>query len=319
MDESYERLGPAGFRRLYRMHYDSFCKLHALLEEGIEKVLEERRPKKDHSDTRNRTNMPNPPIPNGSIPTSLRLGIALRFFKGCPSFDIHEIFGVSHAAVIDSIWTVVQAINEHPGFNLQYPEDHETQFKIAEGFRNVSAVAIDGILIWIHKPSQAQATDSGIGQQKFFCGRKSKFGLNCQAVADVRGRFLDISINYGGASSDLLAFEASKLCHRLEKGLLAPKLTLYGDNAYLNSPFMATPFPNVSSGPKDNYNFYQSQVSCFTARRLYTTYVSHCWLHSSFHFSYAFALSVHLASLLIDGQFFAPSFQLEYPSDAQLH
>ena len=188
--------------------------------------------------------------------------------------DVHEIFGVSHTAVVDSIWIIVQAINDHPGFNLQYPEDHETQMRVAEGFRNVSAVdfsncagAIDGILIWIHKPSPTQAADSGIGQQKFFCGRKSKFGLNCQAVADVRGRFLDISINYGGALSDLLAFEASALCHRLEKGLLAPNLSLYGDNAYLNSPFMATPFPNVSKGPKDDYNFYQSQVRYFA---LYT-------------------------------------------------
>ena len=283
MDESYERLGPAGFRRLYRMHYDSFCKLHTLLEEGIQKVIDERRPKNSTSDTRSRMNMGEPPIPNGPIPTNLRLGIALRFFKGCPSLDVSEIFGVSHAAVIDtSIWIVVQAINELAVFNLEYPADHQTQLKIAEGFRRVSDVefdncagAIDGILIWIHKPSLSQSTESGIGQQKFFCGRKTKFGLNCQAVADVRGRFLDVSINYGGASSDLLAFEASTLCHRLEKGLLAPNLSLYGDNAYLNSPFMATPFPNVSSGSKDDYNFFQSQVRSSYCSSCNLMHVSH--------------------------------------------
>ena len=269
IEQSYQRLGPLGFRRLYRMHYESFCKLHLLLDDGIERVLERRRSLNlpTSSDPRNRANMVEPPIPNGPIPTSLRLGIAIRFFKGCPSYDIHEIFGVSHAAVIDSIWTVVQAINQHPAFRLEYPADHQAQLDIADEFRSVSAVdfdncagAIDGILIWIHKPSIAQAIESEVGQAKYYCGRKSKFGLNCQAVADVRGRILDLSINYGGASSDLLAFEASSLYHRLERGLLAPGLNLYGDNAYLNSSFMATPFPNISKGPKDDYNFFQSQV-----------------------------------------------------------
>lgn len=65
---------------------------------------------------------------------------------------------------------------------------------------------------------------------------------------------------YGGAASDTLAFEASSLSDRLEKDLLAPGLTLFGDNAYLNTKYMATPFPNVGKGHKDNYNFYQSQV-----------------------------------------------------------
>ena len=62
-----------------------------------------------------------------------------------------------------------------------------------------------------------------------------------------------MSIKCGGASSDCLAFEASRLHpRRLERGLLAPGLVLFGDNAYINSPFMATPFTNVSSGLKDD-------------------------------------------------------------------
>ena len=82
-----------------------------------------------------------------------------------------------------------------------------------------------------------------------------------QAVSDRRGRILDMSINYGGSSSDCLAFEASDLFSRLEDGLLAENMVLFGDNAYLNSKYMATPFPNVSAGGEDIYNFYHSQVS----------------------------------------------------------
>lgn len=59
----------------------------------------------------------------------------------------------------------------------------------------------------MNRPTLEEARKVGVDQQKFYCGRKHKFGLNCQAVCDVRGRFLDISITYGASSSDLLAFE----------------------------------------------------------------------------------------------------------------
>ena len=73
--------------------------------------------------------------------------------------------------------------------------------------------------------------------------------MNCQAVCDVHGRFLDISITYGEASSDVLAFENSELFKLLEKGFLLHGLVLFGDNAYLNSSYMATPYPDTSGGP----------------------------------------------------------------------
>ncbi len=106
-------------------------------------------------------------------------------------------------------------------------------------------------------------------QKKYLCGCKHKFGLNCQAVADCRGRIIDISIKYGGAPSDCSSFEASKLHTRLENGLMKKdgdneRFVLFGDNAYLNTLYMATPFTNVAGDPncvaEDNYNFYHSQL-----------------------------------------------------------
>jgi hypothetical protein len=73
-------------------------------------------------------------------------------------------------------------------------------------------------------------------------------------------RFLDFSIGLPGTSSDFISFEASNLYERLEGGLLKKGLVLFGDNAYLNTRYMAMPFPNVSSGSKDDYNFFHSQV-----------------------------------------------------------
>lgn len=46
----------------------------------------------------------------------------------------------------------------------------------------------------------------------------------------------------------------------LLKRILAKDLALFGDNAYLNSLHRATLYPNTSGGPKDNYNFYHSQL-----------------------------------------------------------
>ena len=101
-----------------------------------------------------------------------------------------------------------------------------------------------------------------MSELKFFCGRKHKYGLNLQAVCDHKKRFLDISINYGAASSDHMAFQVSHLKEKLNTpGFLADGLCLFGDNAYVNTEYMATPYPNVGSNQKrDAYNFYHSQI-----------------------------------------------------------
>jgi hypothetical protein len=69
---------------------------------------------------------------------------------------------------------------------------------------------------------------------------------------------------YGASAADCVAFKAIDLHARLEDGLLQNGCVLFGDNAYLNSFFMATPYSNVSGNPnkksEDNYNFFHSQL-----------------------------------------------------------
>ena len=61
--------------------------------------------------------------------------------------------------------------------------------------------------------------------------------------------------------SDYLSFKTSSIYHTIEQeGFLAPDLALYGDCAYVSNRYMVTPFKGVSAGPKDAYNYYQSQV-----------------------------------------------------------
>jgi hypothetical protein len=51
---------------------------------------------------------------------------------------------------------------------------------------------------------------------------------------------------YPGSTSDCPAFEGMTLFQKLESGMLAPGWCLYGNNAYLNTSYMATPFAAVS-------------------------------------------------------------------------
>ena len=227
----YNQLGPIYFRRAYRMKYLSFLKLVGL----VSAVLPESNPDMARV--------------NGSIANSVRLAVALRYFAGGSSYDIATTFGISVSEVFVSAWRIVDAVNRCPTFDIEYPRTEEKQREIAQGFHAVSgagikccAGAIDGMLVWIHKPTRKCCVASSCADGKFLCGRKNKFGLNLQAVADVRGRFLDISIMYPGSTSDCLAFEGMELYNRLERGGLYDDLCLFGDNAYVNTSYMATPF-----------------------------------------------------------------------------
>jgi hypothetical protein len=83
-------------------------------------------------------------------------------------------------------------------------------------------------------------------------------------VADVHGKIRDISLEYGASAADCVAFEARDLYSKLKNGLLKNGYILFEDNAYMNSPYMATPYSNVSDNPdkrsEDNYNFFHSQL-----------------------------------------------------------
>jgi hypothetical protein len=63
---------------------------------------------------------------------------------------------------------VVEAVNSCDKFSIEYPTSETAQLKIAHKFENVSKVnfnncagAIDGILIWILKPSEEDANEAG--------------------------------------------------------------------------------------------------------------------------------------------------------------
>jgi hypothetical protein len=99
---------------------------------------------------------------------------------------------------------VVDAVNKSENLKIKFPTDHEEQCCVAKRFLEkrpdakfgVCAGAIDGILIWTKKTAPHDRETTNCGLKKFFCARKKKFGLNMQAMCDVNGVFLDISIGH---------------------------------------------------------------------------------------------------------------------------
>jgi hypothetical protein len=259
VQEIFRELGPSYTRRAYRMSAASFWKLHRLLVKYLRKPPALKQNKKVMVKG----------AANGIISTPLRLSCAIRYFAGGRPEDIALVHGISHTEVFHSVWMVADAINECAELSFSFPEDHAKQRSIAEGFKRKSQAgfdtcvgAIDGLLVWTERFSDDECAWAGVGPRKFFCVRKHKFGLNLQGTCDSENRFLDVSIVHPASTSDFLAFSTSSLYHKLEKkDFLAPGLCLFGDAAYMNCKYFVTPFKNVASGSKDDFNFYQSQVS----------------------------------------------------------
>jgi DDE superfamily endonuclease len=256
----FAEYGPSYFRRAYRMNEAAFWELHALLKPYMISTYKRpagRKPKTHRKGTK-----------NGIIASEARLSIAIRYFAGGRPDDISVSHGVSHSEVFVSVWQVVDAVNRCPALDISFPECHDEQRKMALAFQEKSEVgidccvaAIDGLLLWIEKPSSRDCRVSTVGAKKFFCGRKHKFGMNFQGTCDARGRFVDISIRHPASTSDFLAFSTSTFQSKIERpGFLAPGLCIFGDAAYVNNGYFVTPYKNVRSGKKDNFNYFQSQL-----------------------------------------------------------
>ena len=249
--------GPSLFKRTFRMNEDTFEKLFKVIEEALETVL---KPFKDNHRF----------VHNGVISQRLRLAMALRIFAGSCAEDVMLIFGVSKCEVHHSVDYVTDAILETSALDICFPTDHSEQLAVAERFKNKSDVGfdkcvgcVDGMLIWILKPSDKECKKAKVGSKTFYCARKHKFGLNMQGVCDADKRFTYISLSFPGSVSDFLAFENSSLRRKLgEEGYLHNRLCLFGDNAYVNRSYMATPYSQHSGIDitRDHYNFFHSQL-----------------------------------------------------------
>jgi hypothetical protein len=87
-----------------------------------------------------------------------------------------SVYGVSHTIILDSVWCVVEAVNQVLEFYIEYPKSHIEQKAIAKGLKEKNDVSFsncsgcfDGKLIWTHKPLEKDAGISGVRRKKFLC------------------------------------------------------------------------------------------------------------------------------------------------------
>ena len=79
-------------------------------------------------------------------------------------------------------------------------------------------------------------------------------------TVDDKKRFIDIDISHPGSTFDYLAFVTSSLKRKIDNdGILADNKYIFGDNAYVNTQYMRTPYKRGNDN-QDNYNFYHSQL-----------------------------------------------------------
>ena len=258
VNQIFDELGPYYVRRAYRMDASTFWCLHRTLKPYFPPPPPLRGKKKRAG------------AKSGRITTPVRLSAALRYFAGGRPEDICLVHGISHTEVFRSVWFIVDAVNRCKDdiISIQYPESHEKQKEVAAGFVRRSkpkfdccAGCIDGMLVWTEKPTEEACKLAGCGPKKFLCGRKKNFGLNMQGTCDSDRKFLDVQLRHPASVSDFLSFSTSKLYRKMEQpGFLAEGLCLFGDSAYVNCRYFATPFKACTTGSRDDYNYYHSQV-----------------------------------------------------------
>ena len=169
------------------MDYQLFLELHELLKDGIEEYV-----RKEGITSNSSANQPFY-RKNGKITTQICLACALRYFAGESYLDIIMSHAVGKTDFYRSIWAVVHGTNECSFLDFQFPSTLAECQSISKEFSSRSKVGftncigcIDGLLIWLEKPSKDQCNEVGVDSGKFLCRRKGKFGLNVQGICDAR-------------------------------------------------------------------------------------------------------------------------------------
>ncbi len=108
------------------------------------------------------------PIPNGGISTNVRLACTPHYYSGASPYDLMFMCDAFHPEVMRSVWIMIDNINSQEEFDFQYPAYENAQETIVKQFssRNADfknyAGCIDGILIWIQKPSAKEVNKANI-------------------------------------------------------------------------------------------------------------------------------------------------------------
>jgi hypothetical protein len=118
MSSIFYELGPNNSHRSYRMSIKIFWRLCEIIDPYLT------------TDNRYKN-----ATPNGVIETPVKISIALRYFAGGSPLDIALVHGISYLEVMKIVWHMVEVINRVPELAIVFPESHEAQLQVADGFK----------------------------------------------------------------------------------------------------------------------------------------------------------------------------------------
>jgi hypothetical protein len=221
--------GPLAFSRMYRMDYNSFVKLCAMVEPFMERDIEKAQARWGGRFV---------------IATEIALHCLLRYLAGGSYLDIRLSAGISVPSFYRIVHVCINAIVKCEDLSFSFPSTDDELQEIADGFRALSTKEVingcvgclDGLLLKVRTPSSKETGNV----KSFFSGHYQTYGINVQAACDSKCRFISICIAAPGGCNDIAAFRRTPL-HELVQQLPMGKYVI-GDNAYCCSEHLLTPF-----------------------------------------------------------------------------
>ncbi|KAI2507521.1 nuclease [Fragilaria crotonensis] len=234
------------FKRTYRMSLQAFEKLTHVLGKDI--VIDEVHcPVLEH------------------IPPEIVVAVGIRYLSGGKCLDLKTAYGLSLSSVYRCRDLFILAVNRCPELDIRMPATRADMEKVAKDFAAVSTGnlvrgcvgCIDGFLAITKRPTMKESMGK---PGAFFSGHYGVFGLNVQAVCDIKCRFQFFGVVAPGKCGDQVAFERTPLFQYVKH--LPDGYYIIGDAAYSVGEKMLTPFTggHRNDPTKDAYNFFLSQM-----------------------------------------------------------
>ena len=239
---------PTAFERVYRMSFVSYKKLCSWIDPYV---------RVDPIKSQNRTG-------TGRIETEVVLHCLLRWLAGGSYLDVRMIAGISESSFYPCCYKAADAIRCLEQLAIRFPTTTEAIEKSVDGFKAISreevidgcVACIDGFLLPITVPSVEETAN----QIAYYSGHYNTNGINVQAACDSHCRFVYVALAAPGSSSDLVALRKTTLSDKIAN--LPLGRYVIGDNAYVCTENLLTPFPGTqhSVPANNNYNFFLSQL-----------------------------------------------------------
>ena len=219
-------------------------------------------------------------VRNDCLSAEKRVAMTLYYLSDLGTYKMTcNAFGVSKPTLSKNIRMVCKAIVDAVGpVYLRLPKTKEEAkvlidaFEAKFGFPQVIG-CIDGTHIPIRQPTE--------NPQDFFC-YKMKYSLNCQAVCDEKGQFIDVDIRWPGSCHDAKIFANSTINKLLKEqkfpsnprklvaGMPEVPPFLIGDPAYPLLPSLMKEYSHCSTNDEVVFNAMlrstRNQIECAFGR-----------------------------------------------------